>query len=215
MKTVIHPTESRGFFDHGWLKTAHTFSFAGYFNPDRMNFGMLRVLNDDIVLPLHADSEGNESTINPGEVQVMSAGTGIRHSETNASITENVNFLQIWIYPLHLNIKPRYDQMLFNPADMKNRFQLLVSPDESMESLQINQNAYIHRAVLDKGFEVDYRMENFKDGIYIFVIDGLIEIGGAKLLSRDGIGITEVMDLPIKAMQPSDILVIEVPMNPI
>ncbi len=183
MKSVYHQNDSRGLADHGWLKSRHTFSFAGYHNQERMNFGLLRVLNDDIVepsmgfgthphenmeivsIPLtgslkHRDSTGNTHIISAGEVQIMSAGSGITHSEYNNSSSDDVNFLQIWVLPKEKDITPRYDQKILDAAKRKNRFQILVAPNVSEESVWINQDAWFSLADIEADQQVTYENNN-------------------------------------------------------
>lgn len=235
MPIIIHRAHSRGFADHGWLKSCHTFSFADYYNPERMNFGLLRVLNDDVIEPgrgfgthphdnmeiisipifgalKHKDSMSNELTITHGEVQRMSAGTGIRHSEFNSSDTDPVNLLQIWILPKKKNIVPSYGQKQFNVADRQNKFQILVAPDEREGSLWINQDAFLSQAFIKAGKAIAYQNYIKGQGIYVFVIEGEISVSGETLGKRDAIGITDVESLAIIATQNSDVLVIEVPL---
>jgi redox-sensitive bicupin YhaK (pirin superfamily) len=236
MKTTIHRADTRGYADHGWLKSRHTFSFAGYHNPERMRFGLLRVLNDDIVEPgggfgthphdnmeivsiplsgslAHKDSEGNEHVINTGDVQIMSAGSGLYHSEYNASAKNTVNFLQIWVYPKVRNIKPRYDQKTFDSADRKNKIQTVVSPQNNDGTLWINQDAYFSLADIEKAVKLNYEIMHKGNGLYIFVISGAIEISGEILNKRDAIGIEESNSIELKAVENSEILLIEVPLN--
>lgn len=233
--TTLHKAETRGHADHGWLDSHHTFSFANYYDPQRVHFGALRVLNDDIVtggmgfgthphdnmeiisIPLkgaleHKDSMGNTGVITKGEVQVMSAGTGIRHSEFNHSKTEMVNFLQLWIFPKLKNIAPRYDQKLFDLAERQNKIQILVSPDEE-NTLHINQDAWLSMADLDADKKVNYKIHKPGNGVYIFIIDGNIETGDLQLMKRDGAGITDADEITINAKSRSEILFIEVPMQ--
>lgn len=235
MKKTIHKAASRGFANHGWLKSYHTFSFANYFNPERMNFGMLRVLNDDIVQPKmgfgthphknmeiisipisgalsHKDSMNNQRSIEVGEVQVMSAGTGLTHSEFNDSKTAETNFLQLWIIPEKNEVEPYYNQKRFNEAERKNKFQTLVSPkDKQVEgSLPINQQGYISMIDLEEGFEISYELKN---GAYFFLIDGAIVAADETLEKRDALGIEGVEKISIKALKNSKLLVIDVPMN--
>jgi redox-sensitive bicupin YhaK (pirin superfamily) len=235
MKKVIHKAASRGFADHGWLKSYHTFSFANYQNSERMNFGMLRVLNDDVVQPKmgfgahphknmeiisipisgslsHKDSMNNKRAIEVGEVQVMSAGTGLIHSEFNDSTTTAVNFLQLWILTESENITPYYSQKMFHATARKNKFQTLVSPrDKQVKgSLPINQQAYLSMIDLDEGFETSYHVKNVA---YFFLIEGEVVIADETLKSRDAIGLLEIGHVAIKANKPSKLLVIEVPMN--
>ena len=234
MKKIIHKAASRGHADHGWLKSYHTFSFANYQNLERMNFGMLRVLNDDVVQPKmgfgthahrnmeiisipisgalsHTDSIGNKRSIEVGEVQVMSAGTGLKHSEFNDSKTAAVNFLQLWIVPEIENITPYYNQKIFEALERKNKFQVLVSPKDKqvVGSLPINQQGYISMIDLDKGFETAYDLKN---GAYFFLIEGEVLIEDENLEKRDAIGIIEKEKVNIKANKASKLLVIDVPM---
>jgi len=235
MKKIIHKAESRGYADHGWLRSYHTFSFASYQNSERMNFGMLRVLNDDVVQPKmgfgthphrnmeiisipisgalsHTDSIGNKRSIEVGEVQVMSAGTGLKHSEFNDSKIDAVNFLQLWIIPEIENITPHYNQKIFEALERKNKFQVLVSPMDKQVggSLPINQQGYISMIDLDKGFETAYDLKN---GAYFFLIEGEVLIEDENLEKRDAIGIIEKEKVYIKANKSSKLLVIDVPMT--
>lgn len=234
MRKILHPSTSRGHADHGWLKSFHTFSFANYQNFERMNFGMLRVLNDDIVQPMmgfgthphknmeiisipisgalsHKDSMGNQRSIEVGEVQVMTAGTGLTHSEFNDSKTDAVHFLQIWIFPEVENCIPSYDQKVFSESDRKNKFQFLVSPaSQQIEgSLPIQQQAYISRIDLDEGLEISYELKN---GAYFFLLEGALSIEDETLGRRDAIGISETDTAMLKATKKSSLLIIDVPM---
>lgn len=236
MNSVIHKNETRGRAHHGWLKSHHTFSFADYFRPDRMNFGALRVLNDDQVdpgqgfmthphknmeivsIPLsgalkHKDSTGREEVIRSGEVQIMSAGTGIAHSEMNASDTEAVSFLQIWILPKELNIAPRYQQAVFEKEGRKNRFQAVVSPSEEGGALWINQDAHFSLGSLEAGKEAVYKVRQKGNGVYVFVIEGEVKAGDELLSRRDAAGFTEKGEIRVSASKDSEVLVIEVPME--
>lgn len=236
MKKTIHKANTRGIADFGWLHSKHTFSFSSYYNPNRMQFGALRVLNDDIVAPdmgfgthghenmeivsipisgelAHRDSTGNAEVIRSGEVQIMSAGTGIRHSEFNHSQNEPVNFLQIWILPKEIGIKPRYEQKLFNESDRKNKLQTVVSPEKNSDAVWINQDSYFSLANLEKGKELEYKMNLAGNGVYLFLIDGTIAFDGEIFEKRDGIGISEADNFKIQAKENSEILFIEVPMN--
>ena len=235
MKKIIHKSETRGEANHGWLKSYHTFSFAGYYNPERMNFGMLRVLNDDVVQPnmgfgthphknmeiisipisgalSHKDSMDNKRSIEVGEVQVMSAGTGLTHSEFNDSKTTAVNFLQLWIIPEAENVIPNYEQKLFSEEGRKNKFQVLVSPkNKQVEgSLPINQQGYISLIDLEPGFETEYKLKN---GAYFFLIEGEVSVANETLGKRDAIGISETEKVAIKATKISKLLVIDIPMS--
>ncbi|MEJ6674146.1 MAG: pirin family protein [Polaribacter sp.] len=234
MKKIIHKAASRGHADHGWLESYHTFSFANYQNLERMNFGMLRVLNDDVVQPKmgfgthphrnmeiisipisgalsHTDNIGNKRSIEVGEVQVMSAGTCLKHSEFNDSKTAAVNFLQLWIVPEIENITPYYNQKIFEALERKNKFQVLVSPKDKqvVGSLPINQQGYISMIDLDKGFETAYDLKN---GAYFFLIEGEVLIEDENLEKRDAIGIIEKEKVNIKANKARKLLVIDVPM---
>ncbi len=236
MKKIVHKAESRGVADHGWLRSYHTFSFAGYYHPERMNFGMLRVLNDDTVDPgqgfdthahdnmeivsiplqgalLHKDSMGNIHEIRVGEVQVMSAGTGIRHSEFNRSDNELVNFLQIWILPKQRNIEPHYEQKLFDEAERRGRFQTLISPDRQDGSLWINQDAYFSMADLDAGSKAIYPVKKQGNAIYLFLIRGQAMIDGELANERDAIGLFDLSSIDIEALDNIQILCIEVPLD--
>lgn len=236
MKTILHKASTRGHADHGWLNTWHTFSFADYYNPERISFGALRVLNDDTVkggmgfgrhphrdmeivsIPLsgaleHGDSMGNSGIIRKGEVQVMSAGTGITHSEKNASNTEEVKFLQIWILPRQQGVEPRYGQMQIDAAKQPNEWRLIVSPNPESEGLWIHQDAWFYRADMNQGASLTYRLNKKGNGAYLFVIEGSVDVGRQTLNRRDGLGITEADTLDIQATANAEILVIEVPMN--
>lgn len=235
MKKTIHKANTRGFANHGWLKSYHTFSFSSYQNPERMNFGMLRVLNDDVVQPKmgfgthphknmeiisipisgvlsHKDSMNNQRSIEVGEVQVMSAGTGLTHSEFNDSKTDETNFLQLWIIPEKQEVEPYYNQKFFDIQDRNNRFQVLVSPkDKQIEgSLPINQQGYIYMIDMDENYTTEYGLKN---GAYFFLINGAIEVADEKLESRDAVGIEGVDKVKIKASKASKLLVIDVPMS--
>lgn len=233
MKTIIHKADTRGHFNYDWLNTYHTFSFARYYDPTRLNFGALRVLNDDVIKPntgfgrhphdnmeiitipisgklLHKDSMGHEEYIKTGEVQVMSAGTGIFHEEYNGSKEEDINLLQIWIHPKTNNVKPRYDQRLFDAEEAINNWQKLVS-NKNGETLMINQDASISRVFLSKGKELDYNLQDTSFGSYIFVVNGEITINDTELSARDGIGIFDTNKLNVKANSDAYILNFEVP----
>lgn len=235
MKPIYHENQSRGLADHGWLKSRHTFSFAEYNNPERMNFGLLRVLNDDIVAPTkgfgthphdnmeiisiplsgslrHQDSMGNKHFISTGEVQIMSAGSGITHSEYNNSSSEDVNFLQIWVMPKERDITPRYDQKVFDEGKRKNKFQLLVAPEHSEETVWINQDAWFSIADIEAEQQVTYEKHNQKNGVYFFVLGGGANIDGNNVKQRDGLGVTDGQTFPILAQTKTQILAIEVPL---
>jgi redox-sensitive bicupin YhaK (pirin superfamily) len=235
MKTVLHKAETRGHANHGWLDSYHTFSFAGYYNPERVHFGALRVLNDDTVeggmgfgthphdnmeiisIPTsgdleHRDSMGNKQIIRQGDVQVMSAGTGIQHSEKNSNVDRAVRFFQIWVFPNRKNVKPRYDQQYFSEAEKHNKLVTVVSPLGSKDGgVQIHQDAWFSLGKLEKGFTTKYSLKNPENGVYAFVIDGNVTIDGQALHRRDGLGITDATALNIKADSDAEILLMEVP----
>ncbi len=236
-QTLLHPADSRGKASHGWLQSFHSFSFANYYNPDRMNFGALRVLNDDTVAPSrgfgthphdnmeiisiplsgdleHKDSMGNTQYIRHGDVQVMSAGTGIFHSEYNANNDRPVKFLQIWVIPNQRNVQPRYQQLTLNLADRKNRLQQIVGPKGSKEGLWIYQDAWFSLGELDLDFELDYKLHNSENGVYAFVIKGSVQIDDTILLERDGMGIWNIDKLTVKSLSPgAELLLMELPMR--
>ena len=238
MKTIIHKSDSRGFANHGWLKSHHTFSFASYQNPERMSFGALRVLNDDILQPKmgfgthphqnmeiisiplkgalsHKDSMGNKRAIEVGEVQVMSAGTGLTHSEFNDSKTDEVNFLQLWIMPQELGVKPNYEQRNFSSEGKQNQLQTLVAPLDKLEdnALPINQQAYIYKSNLEAENTISLNVKSTSNGFYIFVVEGEIEVANTTLDKRDAIGVLETEALEIKANINSELIIVEVPMH--
>lgn len=238
MKTIVHKADTRGFANHGWLKSHHTFSFASYQNPERMNFGALRVLNDDVVQPKmgfgthphqnmeiisiplqgalsHKDSMGNKRAIEVGEVQVMSAGTGLTHSEFNDSKTDEVNFLQLWIIPEELSVEPNYEQREFPLDGKKNQLQTVVAPKDKLEgdALPISQQAYIYRTSLDADTRIETELRSDRNGMYVFVVEGDIEIGDHNLGKRDAIGISDTESIAIKATNNAELVIIEVPMN--
>ncbi len=234
--TVIHKAETRGHANHGWLNSMHTFSFANYHNPGRMNFGALRVLNDDTVeagmgfgkhphdnmeiisIPLegdleHKDSMGNVSVIKHGDIQVMSAGTGIFHSEYNKNKDSRVKFLQIWVFPNKKNVTPRYDQITLDIADRHNKLQQILSPNADDEGVWIHQNAWFHLGTFDKGFSTDYKLKAKGNGVYAFILKGDVSINDQVLNTRDGFGIWDVDSFSIKADSDAEILLMEVPME--
>ncbi len=235
MKKVLHKADTRGHADHGWLKSFHTFSFSSYYDPQRVNFGLLRVLNDDTItggkgfgkhphdnmeiisIPIygalaHHDSTGRDKIIKTNDVQIMSAGKGIAHSEYNASENDSANFLQIWILPKLKNIEPRYDQKTFEPSGRKNKFQVVVSPEDEA-AVWINQDAYISMGNLEKGIVLDYKIKKSKNGIYVFVIKGDVKINGELLKTRDAIGISDIEKIDIEAIADAELLLLDVPMN--
>jgi redox-sensitive bicupin YhaK (pirin superfamily) len=234
--SVLHKAESRGNADHGWLHSRHTFSFAGYYDRERVHFGMLRVLNDDILaegrgfgthphdnmeiisIPLegdleHKDSMGNVSVIKHGDIQVMSAGTGITHSEYNRNKDKPVKFLQIWIIPNIQNVKPRYDQVTLKKDDRHNKLQQILSPDPDDEGVWIYQNAWFHIGKFDKAASADYEIKAKGNGVYAFILSGEVTINGQQLKSRDGYGVWDTGRISIKAVNDAEFLLMEVPMK--
>lgn len=234
--TVLHKAATRGHANHGWLDSHHTFSFANYHNPDRMHFGVLRVLNDDrvdagmgfgthphdnmeiISIPLegdleHKDSMGNTAVIRKGDIQVMSAGTGIYHSEYNRNSDKLTKFLQIWVYPNKKNVTPRYDQIALNQSDRHNKLQQILSPNAGDEGVWIHQDAWFHLGTFDIGFQTDYRLKKAGNGVYAFVIKGDFTINAIPLNERDGLGIWDTDQLQVTANSAgAEILLMEVPM---
>ncbi|TGK22004.1 pirin family protein [Leptospira fluminis] len=234
MEAVLHKSETRGKVDYGWLKSKHTFSFGSYTDESRIHFGALRVLNDDtiaggtgfpmhphqdmeiITIPLegaveHKDSIGTNGVIRAGEVQVMSAGTGILHSEFNHSASEPLSLLQIWVIPEKRSVSPRYAQKTYSVEERKNRFQVVVSPDQNSESLWIHQNAWFSLGNLDAGVRLEYERKNKKGGVYAFLIGGKVQINGVDLLPRDGAGFALDDVLEVKALEDSELLLMDVP----
>jgi len=235
MKLTLYKAASRGHADHGWLNTWHTFSFANYYNPNRMHFGALRVLNDDTVQAgmgfgthphdnmeiitivnngelEHRDSMGNGSVITPGEVQVMSAGTGIQHSEFNHSKTQEVKFFQIWVFPDKQNVEPRYDQARFSDEELAGKWRVVVSPDGTDNSLWIHQQSWFSLGTFKKGEVTEFKLNNPENSLYLFVISGSFKIGEETLQVRDGIGIEEIDDgITLHIEADSKILAMELP----
>jgi len=238
MKTIFHKADTRGYADHGWLKSHHTFSFASYQNPNRMNFGALRVLNDDLVQPnmgfgthphqnmeiisiplkgalSHKDSMGNKRAIEVGEVQVMSAGTGLTRSEFNDSKTDEVNFLQLWIIPEEMNVEPNYEQRDFSAEVENNQLQTVVAPKDKLKgnALPISQQAYIYRTTLEADNSIQLKPKATNNGFYVFNVEGDVIAAETNLENRDAIGVYDTEVLYIKANQNSELIIIEVPMN--
>lgn len=232
---VLHTSESRGLADHGWLVSRHTFSFANYHNPERMHFGVLRVLNDDYVaegkgfgthphdnmeiisIPLsgdlqHRDSMGNIAVIKNGDVQVMSAGTGITHSEFNKNHDKAVKFLQIWVFPNKRNVTPRYDQLTLKKEERRNKLQQIVSPSPKDAGVWIHQNAWFYLSTLEQAQQVTHKLHTFENGAYIFVLSGQIKVNNQVLNTRDGYGIWNTDTLTFEATETAEFLVMEVPM---
>lgn len=234
---LLHKAETRGHADHGWLDSHHTFSFANYYHPERIHFGALRVLNDDrvnpgmgfgihphdnmeiISIPLegdleHRDSMGNVAVIKHGDIQMMSAGTGIQHSEYNRSKDSLVKFLQIWVFPNKQNVTPRYDQITLDIRDRHNKLQQILSPDPSDAGVWIHQDAWFHLGKFDNQFTTEYTLKKRGNGIYAFVLQGNITIDGQQLKERDGLGISDMEEITIKAdSQDAELLLMEVPMT--
>ncbi len=236
MKTVLHKAETRGHANHGWLDSHHTFSFARYYNPERMNFGVLRVLNDDVVsggrgfgkhphdnmeiisIPLegdleHQDSMGNSTVIKQGDVQVMSAGTGVYHSEKNKNANQAVRFLQIWMFPNKQNVTPRYDQISLKATNLKNQFFQILSPNSADDGVSVHQNAWFSMGNLEKGFTDTYTIKDKANGVYAFVLEGTVDIEGQSLNKRDGFGIWNTDKLTITASSDTKVLLMDVPMQ--
>lgn len=235
--TVVHKADTRGHANHGWLKAYHTFSFANYHNPERIHFGALRVLNDDtieggkgfgmhphdnmeiITIPLegdleHKDSMGNVGVIRQGDIQVMSAGTGVFHSEYNKNQDKEVKLLQIWVFSNKRNVAPRYDQITLNPEDKKNKFQQIVSPNQDNKGMWIHQNAWFNLGKFDQEMTAEYNLNDNQNGVYAFIIKGKANIEEQNLDTRDGMGIWNVNSLKITILEPeTEILLMEVPMK--
>jgi quercetin 2,3-dioxygenase len=238
MKSVLHKANTRGHASHGWLDSWHTFSFANFYDPQRIHFGALRVLNDDTVAPgmgfgshphdnmeiisiplegdlEHADNMGHVQMIRQGDVQAMSAGTGIVHSEKNKNKDQFVKFLQIWVFPKKRNIPPQYDQRTFRTEETKNTFATIVSPVGDAEGVHINQDAWFSLGKLDKGTSVTYKVRRPQNGVYAFVLNGDATINEIALNRRDGLGLSDTGQLNITADSDAEILLIDVPMDEI
>ncbi len=235
-QSVLHKANTRSIADHGWLKSFQTFSFAGNYNPERIQFGALRVLNDDyidggtgfgehphdnmeiisIVLEgalKHEDSMHNVAVIEPGEIQVMSAGTGIYHQEYNKDEKHPAKFLQIWLFPNQRNVKPRYQQERYDSRLLPNQFTQILSPDKEDEGVWIYQDAWFHLGKFDAGVHLEHPLKKEGNGLYIFVIKGTIQVNGQDLAERDGFGIWEIESLQINTQTEAEVLLMEVPMN--
>ncbi len=238
MKPLVHRAADRGHANFGWLDSWHSFSFGSYYHPERMGFGALRVINDDTVaagagfgthphenmeivsIPLagalrHRDSTGNEGVIRPGDVQIMSAGTGIRHSEYNDSESDAVRFLQIWVFPREANIQPRYEQKSYSPDALKNRILTIVSPDAKPEdaAVRINQNARFSLSDLEAGAALEYQLHDANSGLYAFVVEGAARIGEVELERRDAVGLQGVASAQVSSASGARLLLIEVPLR--
>lgn len=236
MGQVIHKAASRGYANHGWLESYHSFSFASYYNPERMQFGTLRVLNDDrvapgmgfgthphqnmeiISIPLegdleHKDSMGNTAVIRQGDVQVMSAGTGVQHSEYNKNRDREVAFLQIWVLPDTPNVQPRYDQITLDPKQLKNNWFTLLGPKDRHDGLWIHQNAWFHLGEFDPQDAVSYSLREPGNGLYAFVLEGRVTHGGSTLERRDALGVWNTQEVVFGLEEKSRMLLMEVPMS--
>ncbi len=234
--SVLHKANTRGHANHGWLESFQTFSFSNYYNPERIHFGALRVLNDDIVaggmgfgrhphdnmeiisIPLegsleHKDSMDNTAVIKSGDIQIMSAGTGIFHSEYNNSKTDTASFLQIWVFPNKKNVEPRYDQISLKKEDRHNRLQQVLSPEMNDDGVWIYQDAWFHLGEFDKGVSTEYQIKKPGNGMYAFVISGDITINGLQLNRRDGLGIWDTDNFTIVADSNAEFLLMDVPMT--
>lgn len=233
---VLHKADTRGNANHGWLQSFHTFSFANYFNPERVHFGALRVLNDDTVaagmgfgthphdnmeiisIPLegdleHQDSMGNKTVIKKGDIQIMSAGTGVRHSEYNKNKDKEVKFLQIWVFPNQRNVAPRYDQIALNESERHNTLQQILSPNPDDAGVWIHQDAWFHMGKFDSGIQQDYTFKKEGNGLYVFVLKGAITVNDQALNTRDGLGIWNMDKVTISATSDAEFLLMEVPME--
>lgn len=234
---ILHKAETRGHADHGWLKTYQSFSFSGYYNPERIQFGALRVLNDDVVaggkgfglhphenmeiisIPLegdleHKDNMGNTKVIRQGDLQVMSTGTGVFHSEYNHNEDREAKFLQIWLFPNQLNVKPRYDQITLNLEHRKNKLQQVISPDATDEGSWLHQDAWFHMGVFNQGQSFAYTSRKAGNGVYFFVVSGSFIVDGQQLDNRDGLGITNAEEISITSREDdAEILIMDVPMS--
>ena len=236
MNTVLHKADTRGHANHGWLDSHHTFSFANYRNPERMHFGVLRVLNDDIVAPSkgfgthphdnmeivsiplegdleHKDSMGNLAVIKEGDVQVMSAGTGIFHSEYNRNKDKEVKFLQIWVFPNKKDVEPRYDQISIRDVKKKNEFYQVLSPNADDQGVWVHQNAWFHLGDFDANANSTYKLKDKENGVYAFILDGEVTIEGQKLGKRDGFGLWNTDKINVTANSNARVLLMEVPLN--
>lgn len=233
---IVHKADTRGKANHGWLQSFHSFSFAGFYDPERMRFGALRVLNDDTVsqamgfdthphdnmeiisIPLegdleHRDSMGNIAVIRKGDIQVMSAGTGIFHSEFNRNKDQAVKFLQIWVYPNKRNVEPRYGQISLNLDDRHNKLQQVLSPYPEDEGVWIHQDAWFHLSRLDDGLKLQYELKKKGNGVYAFVLEGDVKINGQLLNRRDGLGITGTDQFEIEGVKGAEVLLMEIPVT--
>lgn len=236
MKTTVHRADSRGYVDRGWLKAHHSFSFGDYYDPSRIRFGVLRVLNDDTIAGghgfpahphdnmeiitivregalAHKDSMGNEGIIEAGDIQVMSAGTGVQHSEFNALRDREARLFQIWLFPNRKDVEPRYEQLKLNPDERENRFQQIISPNAEEPGIWIHQNAWFHLAKIDEGRVLEYQLKKPGNGVYLLTVEGAVTVLDHSLARRDALAIEEADSLSIQADAPSEVLLMEVPMR--
>lgn len=236
MKTILQKASERGRADHGWLKPNFYFSFAGYYNPEKVHFGLLRVLNDDFIagggkfhthphdnmeivtIPLsgavhHKDNAGGEGIVKAGDVQIMSAGSGVLHSEANASADDELNLFQVWVFPKEKNIKPRYDQRTFDVNDRKNNWQVVVSPREEDKALWINQDARFALTNLEAGKTLEFKNAFSGNGVYLVVVNGSVKVGDTVLNKRDALGVYDTDSFSMTASEDAELMAIEVPMN--
>lgn len=236
MKTVYHPSSTRGHANHGWLEARHSFSFANWYDPNRTNFGALRVLNDDVIAPSmgfgmhphsnmeiitiplkgdleHQDSMGNVEVIKEGEIQVMSAGAGVQHSEYNKNNDREINLLQLWIFPDKQNVTPRYAQQTIRDLYAQNDFFQILSPSAADQGVWIHQKSWFHMLYTDTSVEKQYRLKDPSNGVYCFVIEGAAQIENQTLEARDAMGVWETTSIFIKATTQTQLLLIEVPMT--
>ena len=234
--TILHKANERGHADHGWLNAYHSFSFANWYNPDKVQFGVLRVLNDDTIAPgmgfgthphdnmeiitiplegdlAHKDSMGNAEIIKFGDVQVMSAGTGIRHSEFNPNEDKRTKLLQIWLFPNKRNVEPRYQQITLDVNDRQNKLQQILSPNPEDAGVWIHQDAWFHMGKFEKGKSETYTVKRNENGVYAFLISGSVTINGQALETRDALGITNTEKLEITATSDAEILLMDIPME--
>lgn len=233
---VLHKANERGHADHGWLNAYHSFSFANWYNPDKVQFGVLRVLNDDTVAPgmgfgmhphdnmeiitiplegdlAHKDSMGNAETIKFGDVQVISAGTGIRHSEFNPNADRRTKLMQIWLFPNKRNVTPRYQQITLDVSDRHNKLQQILSPNADDEGVWIHQDAWFSMGKLDQGFTTEYNVKRKENGVYAFVISGKVTINGYALNTKDALGVWDTEKLDIKVDENAELLLMDIPME--
>ncbi len=236
MKTVLYKAADRGSADYGWLKPNYYFSFGQFHDQNKVHFGLLRVLNDDFIagggafpthphdnmeivtIPFsgglkHKDSTGGEGIIKAGDIQIMSAGSGVQHSEANVSATEPVTLFQVWVFPKERNIKPRYDQKTFDISDRVNKWQMVVSPIAADDALWINQDARFALTKLEAGKEITYSTAFNNNGVFLVVINGSVKVNGQQLNKRDALGISEAAAFTISAIEDAELLAVEVPMN--